>query len=209
MSGLFLSRLFEAPWEYLAWVLIVMFSICVHEFAHAWTAVRRGDPTAAELGYLTLDPTRQLGGFSILVLMIFGLTWGAVRINPRRLDRMGRILVALSGPWANLILLFVFGAAAAMLLRGWPSLRAEGAPWLLTQAARANAMLALLNLLPLPGLDGWHAVEAAVPAFEAAAERAGRAVFWLTLIVVFFTPVGTLVWLGGDRVAAAVIGWLL
>ncbi len=209
MSGLFLARLFDSPWEYVAWVLIVMFSICVHEFAHAWAAVRLGDSTPAELGHLTLDPVRQMGGRSILMLLIFGLAWGAVPFTPRRLGRGGRLVAALSGPAANLLLMALFAVGAAALLRGWPNVRVDGAPWLLAYAARANATLALLNLMPLPGLDGWSALESLAPSVETVAERAGAALFWVTLIVIFFTPAGTIVWLGGDRLAAAAIGWLL
>lgn len=209
MSGLFLTRLFESPWDYVAWVLIVMFSICVHEFAHAWAAVRMGDSTSADLGHLTLDPVRQMGGRSILMLLIFGLAWGAVPIMPRRLSRKGRLVAALSGPAANLLLMAAFALGAATFLRLWPNVRVEGAPWLMAYAARANATLALLNLIPLPGLDGWSALQSLAPGVETIAERAGGALFWVTLFVIFFTPAGTLVWLGGDRLATAAIGWLL
>ncbi|MCX7819121.1 MAG: site-2 protease family protein [Kiritimatiellae bacterium] len=209
MSGLFFTRLFEAPWEYLAWVLIVMFSVCVHEFAHAWFAVRRGDSTAAELGHLCLDPARQMGIQAILMLLIFGLTWGAVQVSPRRLRPLDRVLVSLAGPVANLLLMVAFSAASALLLRWTPQIRVEGAPWLLAYAARANATLALLNLLPLPPLDGWGVVEALVPRLEDAAERAGSLLAWLALAVIFLTPAGVLIWVGGARLASATLALLV
>lgn len=209
MNGLFLTRLFEAPWEYLAWILIVMFSICVHECAHAWVAVRCGDSTAAQLGHLTLNPIRQMGTRSILMLLIFGLTWGAVTSNLRNLGRRERLIVALTGPMTNLLLMLGFAAGSAALLRWWSHVHVDGAPWLLAYAARANATLALLNLLPLPALDGWGALEAVVPSLDDVARRLDVVPFWLTMIFIFFTPVATLVWISADRLAATVIAWLI
>ena len=61
MNGFFLSRLAESPLDYISWVLIIVFSICVHEYAHARAALRYGDDTAARSGHLTLNPLVQMG----------------------------------------------------------------------------------------------------------------------------------------------------
>lgn len=208
-SSLFLFRLFSAPWEYAAWVVVVTFSICVHEYSHAWTAMRRGDSTAADAGHLTLDPTVQMGLRSLVFLLVVGMAWGTVPVSPARLRRSDRALVSLSGPAANLALMAAFAAVCALLLRwGRPS-RIEGAPWLLAYAARANATLFLLNLLPLPSLDGWGALETAIPALEEFRLRWGPQLSFVVLAAVFLTPLFSVVWSGGDWLATnAVLAWL-
>ena len=85
MSGLFITRLFEEPYYTFIWLLVIVFSICCHEFAHAWTALHQGDPTAAEQGHLTLNPLKQMGVFSLIMLAIMGIAWGAVTVNPSRM----------------------------------------------------------------------------------------------------------------------------
>lgn len=208
-SSLFLFRLFSAPWEYAAWVIIITFSICVHEYAHAWTALRRGDSTAADAGHLTLDPTVQMGLRSMVFLLVIGIAWGAVPVSPGRLRRGDRAVIALSGPVANFALMAVFAALCALLLRWGRPARVEGAPWLLAYAARANATLFVLNMLPLPSLDGWGALEAAAPPLEDFRLRWGPQLSLVVLIAIFLTPLFSVVWSGGDWLATStVLFWL-
>ncbi len=209
MSGLFFFQLFEQPWAYVAWVLVVTFSICVHEFAHAWAGAQLGDDTAAAAGHLSLDPRVQMGPRSIAMLLIFGLAWGAAPFSPRRLGRGARTLVAVSGSAANLLLAALFAAACAAAVHWGRPMRIEGAPALLALAARANATLAIFNLLPLPPLDGWSAVEEALPPLASVRLRWGPTFSLAALAILFLTPLFGLVWRAGDAMAAAAVaGWL-
>ena len=70
--------------------LVVVFSICLHEFFHAWTALQFGDTTAADRGHLTLNPLRQMGPMSIIMFLLLGFAWGAVPVNPAFLRARNR-----------------------------------------------------------------------------------------------------------------------
>ncbi|MCX6995813.1 MAG: site-2 protease family protein, partial [Kiritimatiellaeota bacterium] len=76
----FIVQAWEQPFFFFAWVGIVTFSICVHEFAHAWMALRCGDDTAARAGHLSLNPFRQMGPSSLIALLVVGIAWGAVPV---------------------------------------------------------------------------------------------------------------------------------
>jgi Zn-dependent protease len=165
-------------------------SLCLHEFGHAYVAYRGGDHSVRAKGYLNLDIRRYTDPmFSIvlpLLLLAFGgipLPGGAVWINHHAL-RSKRIdsLVSLAGPLSNLTL--------ALLLT--LVLRVSGMPFTVLYAALS--LLALyqvfaffLNILPIPGLDGWGAIE---PWLSPQAKRLGATVRpWapLVLFVVLFS----------------------
>ena len=84
---LFVEMAKSNPFFYFSWVFIVVFSICVHEYAHAATALQLGDDTAAQSGHLTLNPMVQMGGTSLAALLLVGVAWGAVPVNPPRRSR--------------------------------------------------------------------------------------------------------------------------
>ena len=183
MGNLFLNVLFQQPFVYISTVVIVMFSICLHEYAHAWTALRQGDSTSAWMGHLSLNPRIQMGWPSIIVLLLTGIAWGAVPYNPRNFRRAwSGALVALAGPLANLLLCLVFAGALALAHR-FSAAAGEGAIEFFRRAALSNAMLFLFNMLPLPVLDGWKVLSLFVPTMERVpAEHAGN----LSLIGILF-----------------------
>ncbi len=208
MSAFFLTRLAESPWDYISWVLIIMFSICVHEYSHARTALRCGDDTAARAGHLTLNPLVQMGLQSMIVLALIGIAWGAVPVSPGRLSRIDRAKVAFAGPASNLILALVFAGLATLAFRFAGPSALDGAPRLLVVAAHANATLFLFNMLPVPMFDGWSVAEGFVPSLEGVRARMGPHLNWIVLLVVFLTPVFDFVWTGGIALGnAAIVLW--
>ena len=102
--------------------MIVIFSICCHEYAHAQIALWQGDSTAYENGHLTLNPFKQMGVISIITLLIIGISWGAVPVNPNRMKhKYSEALVAFAGPFTNLFLFFIFSiVSAVVMLKGTP-----------------------------------------------------------------------------------------
>ena len=137
-------------------------SLCLHEFGHAVTAWRFGDQDAAVRGYLTLDPRRYSNpALSLLLRMVFialggiGLPGAAVYLRTSFMTPMRRTLVALAGPVANLVL--------AVLLLTLTRVFADQYHWVLWAGVAflgfLQIMAVVLNLLPIPGLDGYDALE--------------------------------------------------
>lgn len=161
MSGFFISRLVEEPYTEGIWLLVVIFSICCHEYAHAWTALRQGDPTAAEQGHLTLNPLKQMGIFSLIMIALMGIAWGAVPVNPSRMrHKYSDALVSFAGPLMNLILftgsLLVFTVTLYYIHdKGFQDQALKNVNLIFFTGAGVNLMLFLFNMLPLPILDGW------------------------------------------------------
>lgn len=158
------------------WALPILFAITVHEVAHGWVAKRLGDPTAMMLGRLTLNPVKHvdpIGTFLVpfaLMLMhlpIFGwakpvpVTWENLR-HPKR----DMALVALAGPGANLMMALLW----AMIMRVGLEMGGSELGWLGRPLAymgfagiQINVVLMILNLLPLPPLDGGRVLAGMLP----------------------------------------------
>lgn len=151
---------------------VLIFSIVVHEVAHGWVAKQQGDPTAAMLGRITLNPIPHIDPIgSILVPILLSLAPGGiifgwakpVPVNPRnfRNFKRGDILVSLAGVTANLILAILFTVLMAFsewLIRLAPDLATT---WLILRGMAEygiviNFVLMLFNLIPIPPLDGSH-----------------------------------------------------
>lgn len=157
-------------------ILVLVFSVVVHECAHGWMAWRLGDPTAKEQGRLTLNPFPHIDPIgSIVVPLILSLTstimlgWAKpVPINPMRLGnpRDDHPKVAAAGPLSNLLLALIFAVLLGLVAgvlgmspHGWeaPGLESSVRSFLLKLCefgVMINVVLALFNLLPLPPLDG-------------------------------------------------------
>lgn len=147
---MFINALFTDPVYFLAVVIAVGFSVCLHEFFHAYTALKCGDSTAADMGYLTLNPLKQMGIISIIMLLVLGLCWGAVPVNPARLPRSKRILVALAGPLTNLLLSIAGVIIGGICVR----MQMEPGTFFCIVFAGLNMVLFCINIAPVPGFDG-------------------------------------------------------
>ncbi len=185
--SLFIQNLWAEPRYFFAVVLIVVLSVCAHEFMHAFVALKMGDPTAADRGHLTMNPFKQMGLSSLLMLCFIGLAWGQVPVNPANFrSRFGRGLTAAAGPLTNLILGGVFGFLAFWCERAFSA--EEFASQMLITGAVLNVVLFLLNILPLPGFDGWNLVACFFPRLERVNSQffLGSMFAFLLLILLFF-----------------------
>ena len=187
MNNLFIGYLLTNPYYYFTTIIIVTFSICVHECAHAWTAMKQGDSTSAWLGHLSLNPRIQMGWQSIIVKLITGFAWGAVPYNPRNFrNPWSGALMAFAGPLANLILSFVFAGLAAIAFRFFPSEAAHnGAYAFFARASVLNAMLFILNMMPLPILDGWKVLSLFIPDMARLPPQHAQNISWLGLVLLW------------------------
>lgn len=200
---------------------VLLFSVVVHEAAHAWQALREGDATARDLGRITLNPLPHLdlvGSFVVPLALhlapgplIFG--WAKpVPVNPRNFRdlRGGNLRVSLAGIVANLALAVLFSAAYSLASRFAAGAGFAGTSVLslLGYGILINLILAWFNLLPLPPLDGSRVLHQLLPPsiqgpYQAFGKYASIA-FLLVMIVApdalsaVFAPVGIVFgWIGG------------
>ena len=164
-----------SPGELLALLTTLIVGLTVHEYAHAWSAFRLGDPTAYASGRMTLDPRKHIDPLGALMLLVAGFGWARpVPIDPNRLGRRGTLLVALAGPVSNVLLataaalvvrLMLWGMAPAMPRASLVVLTFVGS--FLVYFVTLNLVLAVFNMLPIAPLDGWRVLMGVVPAATA------------------------------------------
>ncbi|PHK25392.1 peptidase M50, partial [Nostoc linckia z13] len=107
---MFIETLFTEPIYFFRIIIIVIFSITLHELAHGWAAMSQGDNTPQKTGHLTLNPVVHMGKESIIFLCLMGIAWGQMPVNPSkfRSRKLGNILVSAAGPLSNLTLGIIF-----------------------------------------------------------------------------------------------------
>lgn len=170
MPGIDVGQVFIA-------ILVLLFSLTVHETAHAWVADRLGDTTARRLGRLSLNPIVHMDPIGTVVFPLVGALSGfpvigwakpvPVNVANLRNHRRGYVLVAAAGPASNLVLALLAGLA----LRGMPvspqyigSLDVSAPVAILTmRMVEINVLLALFNLVPIPPLDGGNVLAGILP----------------------------------------------
>lgn len=177
--------------EILFSIIILIFSVVIHEVAHGYAAERLGDPTAKYAGRLTINPIAHLdlmGSFIIPVLLVMthaGFIFGwakPVPVNPYNLrnQRWGEALVSAAGPLSNLLLAFIFG----VVVRAHEALGVSAAFVELSMIiVVVNVALALFNMIPMPPLDG-SKILFAVLGRHGFAVRAWFERYWILGIVI-------------------------
>ncbi len=152
-------------------LLVILFSMTLHEAMHGFVAFWLGDTTAQEQGRLTLNPLKHIDPFLTIILPITLAVVGApifggakpVPFNPSRVryNEWGAALVALAGPLTNFILAFLFFAVWVLL--GQPTSGIEGD--LFTAGVSVNLGFFIFNSIPIPPLDGSRVLYALAPEF--------------------------------------------
>ena len=158
LGVLFIEWLTRDPVYFFSVVFAVVLSVVLHELGHGVAAIWQGDDTPRVTGHMTLDPMVHMGGFSLVLLVVAGIAFGAMPVTPSRFrGRYGRALVALAGPAVNLVLAFLaLTVVAVWVVTVGP---AEGAVAANFQEfffimGFLNLVLFAFNLLPFPPLDG-------------------------------------------------------
>lgn len=144
----------------LSTLLAVCIAFSFHEWAHAFVAYKLGDPTAKNMGRMSLNPLDHMDWIGLACFIFLGIGWAKpVVVNSRNLKHFRRddVLISVSGPLMNLLLSFVFygviylcfavfGLSSTVLLQ------------ILFEIVIVNISLAIFNILPVPPLDGFHVV---------------------------------------------------
>ena len=158
--------------------IVLLVSLTVHEAAHAWTADRLGDPTARQLGRVSLNPAVHVDPIGTVLFPLIALLtsvpvigWAKpVPVDVRNLSRPRRdfMLIAAAGPASNLVLAVIASVCFAFV---WGALPADNpaahglftAATVLYGVVALNVMLAVFNMLPIPPLDGGNVLLGVLP----------------------------------------------
>ena len=171
----------------------ILFSITVHEFAHAYTASLLGDQTAKDQGRVTLNPAAHFDpmGLLFIVMTIFmgvGFGWGKpVPVNPVRLrTSLNRILVTAAGPASNFFIAFT--AAYINKILGLFITVPHALTFFLAFLVAQNVALGIFNLAPVPPLDGFNILSGILP-YELSRKLEGlRAYGFIPLLIFIYSP---------------------
>jgi len=181
--------------------VVLLFSLTVHEMAHAWTADRLGDSTARLLGRVSLNPMVHADPIGTVLFPLLALISGApligwakpVPVNIRNLKRAQRdyVLVAAAGPASNLALAVLASLVLAVLPVSPQTLDAANLSvpiaTILTRMMFLNVLLAVFNMIPIPPLDGGNVLAGLLPYRLAVEFNRVRPYGFLLLYVLIFT----------------------
>lgn len=190
---LFIETLFDDPVTYLSVIVVVILSIVLHELGHGFAALYEGDTTPEDTGHMDLNPMTHMGGMALAALFLVGISWGMMPVNPRRFrhGRQGEALVAFAGPLVNLWLMGMFALLLVLweahgaslthnpnLLRNLSTFFNIGAVW--------NGVLFLLNMIPVPPLDGFTVFSSLSSTFRGFADPIRQYGMMIFLVIFFF-----------------------
>lgn len=172
-----------------------LFALTVHEFAHGYVAYRFGDPTASNLGRLSLNPLKHLDPIGTLAFFLIKIGWAKpVPVDPRYFQnpRQDMLWVSLAGPGVNLALALVSALLAKLII-----LTAAGMPRYLIMpllqmtvaSIWINIMLGVFNLVPIPPLDGSKILLGLLPRELAHSYSRLEPYGFIILLILFYTGI--------------------
>ena len=213
---MFIQMLQSDPRSYFAVVLALVVSICFHELAHGIVAVKLGDPTPVEQDRITLNPLVHMGVFSLVVLLIAGIAWGAMPIDRTRLrGKYAEAQVALAGPLMNVSIALLTLTALGLWQRHYPlaatehlSNFASNGRLLLWVFGFTNIALALFNMIPVPPLDGSHVLANVSPSYARTMETVAMTGGAFVMMAMVFMFAGRFIFPAASTSAGKYLTWV-
>ncbi len=194
--ALFIQEASRDPVYFTSWVTTIVVSVVLHELGHGYAALRQGDDTPRTSGHMTLNPLVHMGGFSLVMLAVAGIAWGQMPVNPARFrDRHGDAIVSAAGPAVNLGLALLGLTALGLWQRfSEPPTTSIGENfttffWVF---GTANLVLFLLNLIPIPPLDGSRVVASFFPGYRRWSTNPQNGGVFMALFIGVFLAAGYL-----------------
>lgn len=199
---MFINELFSNPSYYLSWVFVIVFSIVLHELGHGFAAIWQGDDTPRLMGHMTWDPVVHMGPVSLALVAVFGFGFGAMPVNPSRFrSRYGDAIVSFAGPAMNILIALISLTILGLWMRTSGDMSpAEWGAWLGPSDGTAvflvgrillllgflNIVLAVLNLMPIPPLDGSNVLMNFSPAYARIARDPNNQMIWTGCFIALF-----------------------
>lgn len=186
------GELSSNPVGFLFWVISLVIAITIHEFAHAWSAERLGDPTPRLQGRLTLNPLAHLDPLGTIMLLIARFGWGKpVQFDPFNLrhPRRDSAIISLAGPVSNLLLATISSVLVRFLFTFHFSSLDNWIIGLLSNLIILNVVLAVFNLVPIHPLDGFKIVGGILPE-EYARQWAELERYGMIFLIFLILPIG-------------------
>lgn len=195
----------------------ILIGLTVHEWAHAYVADRLGDPTAKNLGRMTLNPLAHIDIFGLLCLILVGFGWAKpVPVNGRNFKNYRRddILVSLAGIGMNLVTALLFSFVLYAGLMKWNLANNAAFVSIFYGIVLINLSLAVFNIIPISPLDGSHVLDSLfyrkIPKVCNFLHQYGQ---WILILLLFtglltnvLSSVVSVLFRGCSAVATAVIG---
>jgi Zn-dependent protease len=176
--------------------IALVIGVTFHEFSHAFTADQLGDHRPRALGRISLNPMRHLDPFGAILFLIAGFGYGRpvpVNVYALRPGRIGMAIVAAAGPIANVVVALVFAVVYRSIQVS--GLRMDFVEGIVLAAVFYNFVLAILNLIPIPPLDGYNVVLAFLPPrYAFTVQRYAQYGFFVLLLLILIpgSPLGQL-----------------
>lgn len=185
-----LNLLFSDPIQLLFWLGALLTAITIHEFAHAYSADRLGDPTPRVQGRLTLNPLAHLDLIGTLALLLVGFGWGKpVQFDPYNLEnpRRDAAIISFAGPLSNILLaaalsgtFYILSTLGLITLSTLP---------VFTPFIYLNVLLAVFNLVPIHPLDGGKILVGLLPSEEARSFDAFLKQYGMLILLFLILPI--------------------